>query len=40
MDLLIELIKLAAALAQLAVSLRRIHPTNADDDRDNENEGR
>jgi hypothetical protein len=39
-ELLTELVKLAAALAQLAIALRRNHTEIADDDHAEEEEGR
>ena len=40
MDLLTELVKLAAALVQLVVALKRVHPEKADDVRSDVEKGR
>lgn len=40
MELLIELVKLAAALAQLVLALRRDHPKIADEDHADDEKGR
>lgn len=39
MELLIELVKLAAAVAKLVLALRRDHSTIEDEDLDKEHEG-
>lgn len=40
MDLIVEIVKLAAALAQLAVALSKFHSEIADESRADEEEGR